>query len=536
MKKVIIVAASAVVVVGGVFGAYKINEHRKNGKAVAKVTPVSFMTDYYYGSELELNGMITSGNVQNITTDSQKLVEKVLVKEGDTVKKGDPVLKYDITALELDLKKKENAVAVAESDIKIANKELSKLKNLKSSESMPELPEPEETPTNKPTESEKPSIVIKETINNTSDSMSGNGTDKDPLIFNCVGNTVIKAEVFSSLKTNGNRAVFIVYDENYTKLYQWNISPDDITDENIADKTIGENVTLDVDGNVTVKWTEKMFGSYTVITADETTEDYNEEISQEDFYDSISRDYPEDYIYSRAELSKMISEKEMEIKRLETEKKSADLEYRIAKDQKESGSVLAQIDGVVSEINDDENLEAGESFIIINGEGGMTVTGYIGEMNLNRIEIGSSVNVMFWETGEVIQAEITEIGDIPISYESQNWGENPNSSTYEFKAIISDNVSVSTDAGISITLPSEEISNSIYIPKVYVREEDGKSYVYKANEQNRLEKVYIKTGKIIYGSEIEIKSGLSEDDKICFPYGKHISEGIKTEDSDEVLW
>ena len=35
-----------------------------------------------------------------------------IVKEGDSVKKGDPLLKYDITALELDLKQKENKKAV----------------------------------------------------------------------------------------------------------------------------------------------------------------------------------------------------------------------------------------------------------------------------------------------------------------------------------------------------------------------------------------------------------------------------------------
>ena len=58
----------------------------------------------------------------------------------------------------------------------------------------------------------------------------------------------------------------------------------------------------------------------------------------------------------------------------------------------------------------------------------------------------------------------------------------------------------------------------------------------KADENGRLKKQYVKTGRIIYGSEIEIKSGLSESDKICFPYGKSIKEGIKTQDTDEVLW
>lgn len=50
MKKLIIAAACAAVILGGTFGAYKINESRKSKKAVAKVTPVSLMTDSYWAT------------------------------------------------------------------------------------------------------------------------------------------------------------------------------------------------------------------------------------------------------------------------------------------------------------------------------------------------------------------------------------------------------------------------------------------------------------------------------------------------------
>ncbi len=62
--------------------------------------------------------------------------------------------------------------------------------------------------------------------------------------------------------------------------------------------------------------------------------------------------------------------------------------------------------------------------------------------------------------------------------------------------------------------------------------ENGKSYVLKADENDRLVKQYVKTGKIIYGDTIEIKSGLTEDDRIAFPYGKTAKEGIRVVDSD----
>ena len=232
----------------------------------------------------------------------------------------------------------------------------------------------------------------------------------------------------------------------------------------------------------------------------------------------------------------MSTEKESEIKSLELEKKSAELAFKTAQAQKESGSIISTMDGHVSSVGDLDNLEAGTPFIVVEGQSGLSVTGYVGEMNLDKVAVGSFINVMSWETGESAQAEVTEINMTPVSYSSQNWNENPNSSTYEFTAEITDDTSMSTDMGISITIPAQSEESGMFIPKVYVREEDGNYYVMKADENNRLKKQYVKTGRIIYGSQIEIKSGLSESDKICFPYGKNIKEGIKTKDSDEVLW
>ena len=55
----------------------------------------------------------------------------------------------------------------------------------------------------------------------------------------------------------------------------------------------------------------------------------------------------------------------------------------------------------------------------------------------------------------------------------------------------------------------EDTMNSIFIEKAYVREENGRSYVLKADENNRLVKQYVETGKTLYGQAVEIKSGLS---------------------------
>ena len=547
MKKLIIAAVCVAVILGGTFGAYKINESRKSKKAVAKVTPVSLMTDSYWGDELELSGMITSGNVQKVMLDNQKLIEEVLVKEGDTVKKGDPLMKYDMTALELDAAQKENAVSMAEVNIKTAKKELPRLKNLKPSEMMPTEPEPtdppappEPEPTEPPT---RPSVEKLKVIENSSAAVSGDGSAKNPLVFNCTGDTVVKAIFLQTMAQNQSYAVFRVYDDSNAAIYQWTVFGGHITEEVPEDWRVGESVTLNNDGGISLEYNAKIYGSFKVL-AEESLESYQpfeNNYSYNDYEDSVYTGFQrdpnsDDYLYSRAELARMISEKESEIKSLELEKKAAEIAYKNAQAQKESGSIISTMDGYVSTVGDLENLEAGSPFIVVEGQSGLSVTGYVGEMNLDKVAVGSFINVMSWETGESAQAEVTEINMTPVSYNSQSWNENPNSSTYEFTAEITDDTSMSTDMGINITIPAQNEEAGMFIPKVYVREEDGKHYVMKADQNNRLKKQYIKTGRIIYGSQIEIKSGLSESDKICFPYGKNIKEGIKTKDTDEVLW
>ena len=111
-EKVIIAAVCAAVAASGTFGGYKYNQIRKKNKAIVDVTPVSNMSNSYWGDNLELQGTVSSGDVQKIMQDESQLVDSILVKKGDAVKKGDTILKYDMTLLELDAAQKKNDLAV----------------------------------------------------------------------------------------------------------------------------------------------------------------------------------------------------------------------------------------------------------------------------------------------------------------------------------------------------------------------------------------------------------------------------------------
>ena len=52
------------------------------------------------------------------------------------------------------------------------------------------------------------------------------------------------------------------------------------------------------------------------------------------------------------------------------------------------------------------------------------------------------------------------------------------------------------------------------------------------DENEKLEKREVRIGRIMYGSMVEVLSGLTYDDYVAFPYGKNIKSGAKAVVSD----
>ena len=44
----------------------------------------------------------------------------------------------------------------------------------------------------------------------------------------------------------------------------------------------------------------------------------------------------------------------------------------------------------------------------------------------------------------------------------------------------------------------------------------------KADENNRLKKQFVETGRVINGDTIEIRTGVVMEDRLAFPYGKTV--------------
>ena len=112
---------------------------------------------------------------------------------------------------------------------------------------------------------------------------------------------------------------------------------------------------------------------------------------------------------------------------------------------------------------------------------------------------------------------------------------------YHLHAKLMDSTDFVIGNGVSVTVPQEQRESSknksVYLPIHYIRQEGGDHYIMKADENDRLVKQYVSVGQILWGYYIEVTGGLDvRNDRICFPFGTDVKEGVKTQDSTEVLY
>ena len=479
-KKIAAVIICAAVAAGGGTGGAVLYRTQQAKKNRVDVMPVSSLMQYYWGDDLSIDGQVVSGDVQSVILSSDQLVDKVLVKEGDHVTKGTPLLNYDMTAVGLEAAQKETALAVAQDNVRQAKKELERLKKLKPSEEAPAEPiypdepdEPDEPDT--PDSPDSPANTL-ETVTDLSQAAKGTGTAEDPFQFACTGSTVVKQAVLDQLKSAKQYAVFVVYGESGEVLYGWLVQSSSLTDT--GDWTLGQCIRVTEDGGVQITGGGVWYGTLQVggtfaydpaNTSDTPTEpgttvpgtsdtgtaapDSTTEASetgesasavsagaaaQDSFVIrpmaavqpmAAAAADSDNYVYTRAQLKQKVAEQQIAIQSAEIDQKKAQIEYDAAKEKQENGQEVAKIDGTVTKVAASvESLETNEPYLVVQGSGGVMVQGTISEMNLNKLTVGSQITVNSWDTGSSYTAEVTEIDKTPTAYTTQNGSENPNNS------------------------------------------------------------------------------------------------------------
>ncbi len=237
--------------------------------------------------------------------------------------------------------------------------------------------------------------------------------------------------------------------------------------------------------------------------------------------------------YTAAQLAQMRAEQEKTIKETKFKIKMAEADYKIMQTEMSDGNVYAEFDGkVVSVLTEEEAKTQNQPVLKVSGGGGFYIQGSVSELEKDKMQIGQEVTVNDWNTGMTYTGKIVSMGDFPTNSDGWNGSGNPNVSYYPFTVFVDETADLQAGMYVNIQYSSAESENGIYLENPFIRTENGQSYVYVQGAGGKLEKRFVTTGKALWGSYTEIRSGLTVDDLIAFPYGKNLKEGAPTVESD----
>ena len=194
-----------------------------------------------------------------------------------------------------------------------------------------------------------------------------------------------------------------------------------------------------------------------------------------------------------------------------------------------------KLDGTVLRVNDpDTAKQEGSPVVIVSGGGGYYVKTGVTELDRDKYPVGTQMRIQSWEHGEVY-GTVAEISDTPVPSSNNPYysSGNQNVSFYTMLIALDADSPLREDEWVDVYFDAASTTSedALCIETRFIRQDDGGSYVYRRGEDQLLHKQYVTTGVVQWGYT-EIKSGLTVDDWIAFPYGKDVKENAETIESD----
>lgn len=499
-RRVLCIFLVAILLAGSTVGVLFLLRSRSGGVNVYPVMDLA--TDYRWASEAETEGRVTTDRIQSVYVTETQQITEIFVQEGDEVLAGEPLLAFDTTLTDLELDRQRITVQKLELELENAWKNLETVNNYRVYvppvyEEEPEPEEPDLIPVAMPYR-----IPGK-----------GTGTADNPWYF--LWNDTCR---FDPVFVNG---------------YLPALSSDSVdlpAFSAIFEVRQGDSPNGDVLRSWMMHFTRTADGGYTFTITEPDVQVNLEDIESGELLPSYGGggggtvSSVNELITMRMEAQKKVTDTDLELK--QARHKLEMLEYELT-----NGIVYAQIDGIIKSIREPEEAMAeNKPVLLLSGGGGYYVTGTLSELELMDVQVGDVVTVMSWESYEQVEATITEISEYPATggYYYHYSNGNQNVSLYPFTVFLSEDAPVREGEYVYITYyPGGDTSNSLYLENPFILLENGKSYVYVADADGRLEKRQIGTGRSLWGSYTEITGGLSGEDSIAFPYGRNLREGAK---------
>ncbi len=550
-RRVIAIVAVAAVVLAGAGGglAYYQTSH-KSPVNVYSMQDIA-MTDYW-GDQSESDGMISAEDLQTVFLSGTQELAEIFVTEGQQVSKGDPLFSYDSTLTQLDIDRADLSIQQKQLELEKANKELATIKTYRAGVAIPGSRQYHVIDTGTTTTTETP-------VTYTLKPAGGAGTLADPYVFlwaavEQFNGGAFDEETLVQLAQGKNDAYVILQmpagvsptpetPEETTPAEETTQPSESAEPSETAPQSAAAPVADYSTLKLQIQCVDESY-TYTIlsmsvngaeVTLSEPLPAPPEE-EEEPESSGPTGYYDEGIVYTATELASMRSEKEQEIRGLELDIRKSQLDYERLKQEAENNTVFSEIDGTVVLLADPDSLGESDPLVKISAEGSYTINAVLGEFDLDGVYVGQTVDVnVYGNSYTSCQGVITWISEYPATNDDYYYyysGGNTNISKYPFTVEVSadENLNEGDYAEIYYS-PEGQEKSGIYLENTFIRTENGKSYVY-VERDGVLTRQDVSTGMSVWGSYTEIKSGLTMDDYVAFPYGTNVAEGAKAVEAE----
>ena len=523
LKKTLLIVGIAAAVCAAVWGGLTLARNAQRGDVKVFDVPSFAMTDYW-GDTANTSGSVGTDKLQKIYLSQSQTVSQVYVKEGQNVKKGDKLLAYDTTLSQAEVESAQIQLERMQLELETAKNNLSLYRKAENREELQK-------------EYDRVAAIL-EKLRSQQDQLAGRGSPvKQGRLGDSLGQSKDKPLYYQWLEDTRTKEYYLTDD-----IIRNDILPKNRNSAYVVLVTRAGNVN---NGAITC------YGMY--IVADDTASPTTYKLKMM----NDLPDYQDDYVtptnnpeikkleeklekiqllleesHTKEELQSLIASTVKSVYDYERSVKQAQLELDKKKKELGDGTVYSEIDGVVKTVRDTtEAYNNSEPVVEVSGGGGYYVTGSLGELDLGTVKIGDTVQISSWMTGASCEGKIVEISDFPTEGGS-NWGgdSNSNVSYYPFKVFVSEDANLQAGDYVDMSYQKtvDTSGSSLYLQTMFIRTENGKSYVLARGEDGKLEQRWVQTGRDLWGSYTQIRGGLTVEDYVAFPYGRDVKAGANT--------
>ena len=569
IKRALLIAAGVIAACGAVWGILALAGNARRGNVDVYAVSDFSMTNYW-GDTSQTSGMVSTDQIQKIFLSDTQKIKQVYVKEGQTVRKGEKLMSYDTTLTALDIERAQIDYERQQLQQETAKKELERLLLAQNQEELQaaideltaqidELIKKNQEQWYDANSVPIPSIT---TVEGKATALQGNGSKEEPLYFNWnTEDSLSEENLIKLLPVDAEEAyvVLVIRKDNRSqhqpvayitlRLELESVSP--ITPEPDSSGTGTQSGTGADTGSEPADGPDTETGeggqtTDTPVTSEQKLNYYYENLPGIEWQDpevttdeirELQKELEElqkllEESYPKEELIKMIRDKNKEIAQMDTSIKLAKVNLEKVKKEVGSDTVYSELEGTVKAVRNPNSgdFTGSEAVVEVSGGGGYYIDGALSELELGTVSVGGTVQVNSWMTGASCEGEIVEISDYPTD-NANSWSDgNSNVSYYPFKVFVSEEANLQEGDWVEMSYQNTagDDGNTMYLESMFIRSENGKSYVMARGENGKLEKRWVQTGRNLWGSYTQIRGGLTVDDFVAFPYGRDVAEGAGT--------